>query len=422
MNMMRPVIRFAVVSCVSLILSSLPARAGNDCRNALVHALDIKSHRVELAIENGRYPLEHVRIHIPPKFRHWEMSVELFDDYLHAMEVLKELRLEVLMSDGAEEIDLDVEKLRDLEERDRFVLKIIKERSDSVRSRVSLHLTEHDLEMWAQDSSKPLKSGAPLVPSTMDRHHLSETLARTIYREAHRVVSGFEGGNLVVGERHVFSLSTLMRANSHEHKELERFFGKTIFPVDLDSPELPHFDMNFHSDLLLAVAFSPRLQKEVIVLSSPQLAHEILQSTPSPSAEARLILYDINKYWTYFESWNSHNDHLKEALEKEGYQVVLIPGVTFPRVQRSTWGFMRNTALRAPMLHYNYVNAVFSENFVLMPWLDLPEFDESAAAVYESLGFSAIPMRSARPLLTRFGAVRCASYTARKDCSSPRNH
>jgi len=419
--MMRSVIRFAVVFFVSLILSTLPAHAGSDCRNALVHALDIKSHRVELAIENGRYPLEHVRIHIPPKFRHWEMSVELFKDYLHAMELLKELRLEVLMSDGAEEADLDFENLRGLEERDRLILKTIKESSDSVRSRVSLHLTDHDLEMWAQDSSKPLKSGAPLIPSTMDRHQLSETLARTIYREAHRVVSGFEGGNLVVGERHVFSLSTLMRVNSLEHKELEKFFGKTIFPVDLDSPELPHFDMNFHSDLILAVAFSSLLKKEVVVLSSPHLAHEILQSTPSLSPEAQLILHDMNKYWTYFESWNDHNDRLKDALEKQGYPVVLIPGVTFPRVQRSAWGFMRNAALRSPMLHYNYVNAVFSDGFVLMPWLDLPEFDEAAAAVYEGLGFSVIPMRSGRPLLTRFGAVRCASYTARKDCPTQIN-
>ncbi len=400
---------------LALLLVGIDQPGGNRCKTAVVETLDFHKDHVELSLENGTQPLEHVRIHILSRNRDWKTSVELLRDYLIAMHTLKEMKLDVLISDEVDETRIDVQAIKELERRDTILRELINKSPAHVRERVYLYFAEQDLEFWAQDSSKPLRQGHPLVPASMDKNKFSHTLASTIYSKTDRVMSGFEGGNLVVGQRHIFTLSSLMSINSTKNSEVSRFFGKPVFALDLDSPELPHFHMNFHSDLIVAIVYSPELKQEVVLLNSPQMAMEVFSSTSNPSYESQLIMNDMIKFRTYFDSWNDHNLRLVQALSDEGYQVRLIPGVTFPKIEQSPFSFSKSGP-RSPLLYYNYVNAVFSEDYVLMPWLEVPELDDSAAKVYKSLGLHPIPMPSARKLLPYHGAIRCASYTGRRTC------
>ncbi len=401
---------------LAILLVGIDQPGSPRCKTAIVQTLDFQTDRVDLALENGTQPLEHVRIHILSRNRDWKTSIELLRDYLIAMNTLKEMRLEVLISDDVDETSMDTHVIKELERRDTVLRGLINRSPAGVRERVYLHYAEQDLDFWAQDSSKPLQQGYPLVPASMDKNRFSQTLASTIYSKTDRVISGFEGGNLVVGQRHIFTLSSLMSINQTKNAEVSRFFGKPIFALDLDSPELPHFHMNFHSDLIVAIVYSPELKQEVILLSSPQMAMEVLSSISDPSYEAELIMNDMIKFRTYFDSWNDHNVRLTQALSNEGYLVRLIPGVTFPKIEQSPFSFSKSGP-RSPLLYYNYVNAVFSEDYVLMPWLEVNELDEAASKVYSALGLRPIPMPSARKLLPYHGAIRCASYTGRKACA-----
>jgi hypothetical protein len=242
----------------------------------------------------------------------------------------------------------------------------------------------------------------------------------------------FEGGDVIVGARHVFVGEAVIRGNMEylettRHNVLELLeaeFGKPVLEITAPSvsTDIRRAPLSFHIDLSLAVARNRINGQEVALLNSPRLLFQLLLGvtdfenltakdlrariaalTPTTDEEEEMLrrLRSIP-----LERHKLHQARLdfvaQRVLAPAGYSIIPVPGIN--DCQESA----DNSYYRS------YTNAVFSGDMVALPHLDVETLDDYAKNALQSLGYRVLPMRSA-PLLYRLqGGPRCALETYRK--------
>lgn len=235
-----------------------------------------------LATENGSQGLRAVRLN-------WSNGLE-------ARAVLKDY-LPLLKQDSKFELWIVVGK----EERQEFE-KSISSLPQNLRNRIKIAEDDKIPSLWAQDGSKTLEDRqGTLVRSTSsndvrkisdDQHRSNaQALARTGLIQVRASELAFEGGNMIVGEKHLFVgpeivnqvMHDLKVTRSNAHKALEVQFGKPILEVGVPSTDGRLNQLSYHVDLDMAVVQNRKSAKKedvVIVQSTYQLLKDYFGMPP----------------------------------------------------------------------------------------------------------------------------------------------
>lgn len=406
-----------------------------------------------LQTESGVDPLRAIRVHYGPFFKSnnsalFQVENTFMKDLLHAT---KGLTLDVWVV---------VEK-KTIQKFDEF----LKTLPESFQEKIKVVRSEGDLYPWAQDGSKPLVGGNH-HPLTLQPHkltgerpeyfHANQVLHRSGHVEVKHSPLLFEGGNIVVGQKHVFvgtkDIQRTMDYFAISRKDallaFSNEFGKPVVEVgvpNIDSMTLLPMDLKqtaYHIDLSMAVSYSPKLQKEVIVLESPLRAYEMLLDIDVESLgrydEFTNLLHKFleeggwKKLYRYSKEdgndLSAHAEHflidfmsrtlenlqadhqrylfLKNMFEKLGYEVHSVPGNIMSGIPD----------IREDNIKYlvNYTNVIFSENIAIIPKFNIPILDDEATKVYADLGFKVRHMPSTSQYMCSLGGLRCAAETYRR--------
>lgn len=394
----------------------------------------------DLALENGSQPLSVLRFHVPAAGKNPR------DPELLKIEELRRQQAALFLKDlgplleKQPDVQLDVLYPKGLL---RSVRKMVESTLDpkffNRLSYIAHSNREYGLEPWGQDDSKPLQGGRKILAPGIDRLKKQEAdfveetlnvLTTAGHYEAKRGNVQFEGGNLVVGARHVFlgvdivtSVSKRLNLPFEEAVQvLEYEFGKPVFPVGqvkkAPYPErgLEIVHMDFHTDLTLAVGMNQSSKKEVVFLASAEAALGVYKNALEELAggrlqvsphEAELLRKELQLAEILlqqdFTIRAQLNRDLKARLTKAGYQVREVPSLRSKKAE----------SLGLPE-YINYVNVVFSGAQAVVPQLNLPILDRAAHAVYRSEGYDVVGMHnSSQTYLKSCGGPRCALSTMR---------
>ena len=317
-----------------------------------------------LASETGSQELSVVRINLPK-----DEYGDVLDDYDYVLTRMPRVKLVVIIEG------------RPFHHRAKFVESRI---SPGNRDRVSFTVAPAGT-MWAQDGSKPLAAGnATLMQSSgviVQRPHYNQA-TRALKRLRFAIQESqlpFEGGNVIVGDFHVFMGSDQIEyvmdefdvTRSEVLNAYERQFGKPILEIGVSHPDNRAVQPAFHIDLFMTVARDWRKPGvENVVL---------LKDYSEASGETRRELAFVST-----------------LLKMNGYRVIPIPG-----------------SFEKP--YHTYNNAILSGRTALVPSYRTA-LDDRAYEIYEELGYTVISMPSSRRTILSQGAIRCVSETYRQGC------
>lgn len=390
-----------------------------------------RPHGTRLSVENGDAPLRAIRMGWHPSY---PISFVQFDDMTQAMKKMKSLELWI----GAYEPDAKLfGKIAKLSPR-------LQKRIHVVESEYGPHPS-----VWTQDASKPLENGDTLLTS-LDKPPYKEyasdpahTEPLGAFAEADKIhiqeaIVPFQGGNVVVGARHVFVGSddvaeTMSKLHLSRPKALAAMadeFGRPVLEIGIPRKGKMQ-QIDFHIDLTLAVVRNRKTGREVILLDSPLKAFEALltpfgvkniSSKNAPSLKAlieastrgRLKSTDSD-FEEFLTEFNFAQMKMREAelqtiatqLQNEGYEVVRVPGLNEYKV-----GSRRKEKYRTEI--YNYTNSIFSQEYALIPHMGVRVLDEAFAKIVRGLGYEPIPMSVTQESFCSKGGIRCLSETYRK--------
>ena len=369
-----------------------------------------------LSSETGRERLKAVRIGLS-----WDqksLSREVFSDYLKVMDEIPNFDLyvsykpESILKNGVRSkgVPLNVQK-------------IMSQAKSSIQKRV--HFLQDDLEsnsvVWTQDGSKPLigKNLSTLATTThpkrpeylqilqeYDHAKLIETSKTTLF---------FEGGDVVVGDRHIFTgTETIKRMMSkykitrpNAKKILEAEWGKPVFEVGTTITGQGSLTraIDYHIDLTMASAYNHATNKETILLGSYQSLLDQLKTIPESEFKTAR-----EKELIKFISDPENISHLAdrelqvEALEKDliaqGYDVIKVPNVIEATTKKDV-----------PKL--NYTNVIFTGNQMIFPENGIRAIDAHMKKVYQGLGYQPVPVKVVQKSMQLEGGIRCLSETYR---------
>jgi hypothetical protein len=326
-----------------------------------------------------------------------------------------------------------------------------------MQERVRIVRRPADPDPWAQDGSKPLARGTASVwladevlndheAQMADQRFNTIALALSGLIEGARTPFRFEGGNVIVGARHVFIgsrdvnrlVSDLGVSRQQAIEALSREFGQPVAEVGVvDSGALgERYQPDFHIDLTFAVARDRNSGKEVIVLDSPERFMEVLLNRSlgdklpqrplvtvrnrllsarrkvegrlarlSP-VEERLIellrTMDPDEYQMRRDDLNV----LAQQFEALGYEVRRIPGMN--------WSRAAHRGSNVELFYYNYTNSILSPSLAIVPEMGVLPLDAEARRVFESLGYDVKPAPVVRQSLCLWGGVRCLTEVYRR--------
>lgn len=363
---------------------------------------------IRLSSENGREALRTVRLSLGTDRDDLTFEWEALRNYTRVLERLPNLRLLVSYKPA---------QLGALNE-------ILVALPDSIRKRI--HPVENSSGQnlrWVQDGSKPIRSSEGLKV-------LEPNLSKEFHRDARshaedllhliddELLSGveahfpFEGGNVVVGDRHAFVgnkvVVNAMNANRITRSEalqaLRAQFGLPVVEIAAPLENGKSAPVDFHVDVTLAVAWSPKLEREVILLDSHDLFFDLLGQTPAAelqTPEGQRLLSKLSALGGYAEALVKRQlklDAVEKTLKRLGYPVYRMPGMFY----------------HASEILMNYVNAIFSEHHAIVGDSGIPTFDRYVRKALVDLGFTdVIPMSAARGAGLRLGGIRCLSQTFR---------
>jgi hypothetical protein len=404
-------------------------------------------HPIQLSVENGDEELLAAKIHFDtftePEAQ--KMTKLLLSDYLHVLKEIPRAQLLVVLKE-------DDQKALEL---------LLKNATPDVLKRVKTVPVNGDLPvvlgMWSQDGSKPIRvsSGEPLqtlVPienkAAPELHLIWNALGKKDW-PVRRSIFQFEGGDVVVGQRHVFVGPQVIEVNMYKLKisraevidGLSAEFGKPVFEIKKNQVPLLEYPsmsapIDFHVDMFLAVARNHKTGKETVLLSSPELgikalmgkrkassfsndwqimSEELVRGAKTDphaaltSAEESLVktLKDAGR-----DSLHLQQDHVNaEAirLRSLGYEVKFVPSIT-----RAFKGYEEHTNEKKVWEIFNYTNSIFSGKKAIIPELGIPSLDRAATQVFEKdLGYDVIHVHSPTQSLCLHGGIRCMTETYR---------
>jgi hypothetical protein len=324
---------------------------------------------------------------------------------------------------------------------------------EAVRNRVKTVTVESKspLELWAQDGSKPIKNPERFRIQALVPNRHDDRAQKEIWQELEgkgwpiqRSIFHFEGGDVVVGARHVFVGPAVIEDNMKRFKisrseavaALSAEFGKPVFEIKrnkIPKKSDPNFNhpIDFHIDMFLAVARNHKTGKETILLSSPELGFKALAGRRKDSdfpedwetmaehlvqgakddangfltdAERELIA-TIKKTSPYaFRVQQDRVNAEAVRLKALGYDVKFIPGLAQLHGERNEgeWEI------------FGYANSILSGKKAIIPELGIPRLDRAATQVFEDeLGYEVIHVHSPTESLCLKGGIRCMTETYR---------
>lgn len=379
---------------------------------------------LRLSLENGDEPLKTIKMNwiSSNESRIEFVSEEHFNGLVKAMEKMRDLNLLVYVTTKNKEKVLN--KLKQLE--------------PQIKKRIGLVIKEDDVKMdfWAQDTTKPITEGDQLVTV----RPLEKNDPNTIELKSNRIIKikdtpfYFEGGNVVVGSKHIFvgedTITKNMKLYEISYMEalnaLEEEFGKPIIVLD---------QIDYHIDLTLAVVRNNRTGKEDVLLSSPKKAAELisqshlLEKLLKEGAEFETKgEKDLNSFFGFVAknderqiSMNYRSARLlrlKEKLMDLGYNVHDMPDLSLVHDYRRIKSEHRseNYKNRSASV-FNYTNAIFSKNEVLVPETGVKIFDDYVYNIMRLLGKEPIPLPAGQHSICFMGGIRCMSETFRQKLS-----
>ena len=351
-----------------------------------------------LSSENGREPLKAIRIVVAPKW-----SEQTLIDYLNALEQMPEVELLVnIKKDNTKRIN-----------------DILSKTKPELKNRVKIIEVDdlQDGHVWAQDTSKPLISPELETLSPLESPAGYEAHVRNLKKSGQikvkKMLFSFEGGNVIVGDKHVFtgtsSIEGIMRkykiSRSNALGVLEGEWGKPVVEVGtrLNKFENYVYPIDFHIDLSMAVAYSPKKNKEIIFISSIKPVIEKLKNL-----DTSVILSEVDKK---IIQALQNKSFMKKAVLREkqievfqkqlnsmGYEVIEVPHVS------TDDDFL-----------LNYTNVIFSQDKMTFPINGSAIFDEQMKSLFVSFGFQPMPMKVVEKSIQLQGGIRCLSEAFRQN-------
>lgn len=360
-----------------------------------------------LSSESGRQELKVVRISFNRK-RPDSWRPKILKDYGLAMQKIPGFKLWV--SVAPEEVSLAEEMISQFpkEVRERIWLKPI-EKTDG-------------RHVWTQDGSKPLSTRQPTTttPGFKTFPEYERTLNAFVHTGKLEKIESpfkFEGGNIIVGEKHVFIGTEEILANMRylkcTHREimkaLEAEFGLPIVELGRNfrygAFKSIGSQADFHIDLSMAVVYDHVRNKEVILLESPELFIERLAGMrPSefqtlPEKEFLKLVQSNQLSRTGSVERQKYLTDVEGKLKSLGYEVIKIPGYNEDATKM-----------------VNFTNAIFSGKNAIIPSTGFRALDQEYQGLLKKLGYETlVPMKVVRESAKEQGGIRCLSETYRKD-------
>jgi hypothetical protein len=410
----------------------------------------LTSEPVELALENGSSKLSMIRInYLTDGYK--DISHEVVSDYIEAMKIITDFKLVIVVASYQKKMLVD--QLAGIEPSIRRRINIS---TINVPEKLRKQITSSSA-LWAQDSSKPLANG-----SATYMHNDGYSVKRPIYKVFTKalVKSGhakvkqslfdFEGGNLIVGDKHIFlgadtikSLSDRLEITQKQAvKTFEVEFGKPVIPIGLPyEVKRKGFTLQngevFHIDLSMAIVrdlSDKEVVREIAVVSSPEKLfddffnisnigskskEEYIEITSSLlrkitknkwdesiTATERKLYYKIAMLtYTDMILKIEETKFIKYLLEKQGYKTKEVAGFYPP-------GKLSMDGDGSPII--NFTNVIISGDNVIIPYYKSKKLMESAEKTYRDLGYNVILAKSSEGSFCLDGGIRCLSETHRQ--------
>ncbi|MES2964208.1 MAG: hypothetical protein V4760_09985 [Bdellovibrionota bacterium] len=376
---------------------------------------------VSLSLENGRQKLDFARIHYT--VREELESSRVLVDYLSAATTMNSLRLLVVTDQPRAKLDAFLSKA-----------------PEDVRKRVEILEVgkEAELSMWAQDGSKPLEGASRSIELGSTRYKPGNEALSAAGRIAFEKQLPFllQGGNIIVGDRHVFVgqaeiHSTLMAFKVSQQRAVEilsHVFGKPVLPLWVKS-SIAARPWSFHIDLDMVLAVDRKTNREVALVRSPEaLLNDLsgMKLTAEPTIEEikaiRTKVVDryeagifgksldsgSRRFLETFATWSgfaiqqaiASSRMMKRTLRSYGYEVRDLPG-------------FGDTTMNKQLFFFG-TNAILTDRHAIIPSNQMPELDRRIAAIYRDMGYDVVPMRSSSATICKQGGIRCATETYRR--------
>lgn len=354
--------------------------------------------------ETGREPLRAVRISLTGT----ELSKELLQDYVNVLDRIPRLEL------YASYIPSENMKVPQLLQR------VLEQSKASVKKRVHfVPVSKNDLTTsFAHDGSKPLigpdlKTLVPKEHPHVEYQSLLEKYEKANIIKTHESTFFFEGGNVVVGDRHIFTgTDTLERmiekykiTRANAKKILETEWGKPVIEVGTTKPfnREARRQIDYHADLTLATVINRNTQKETILLGSFKSFLDQVKANPKISFKTYReddILRKLSDPETLKDLADRELqlDAFEQILKKEGYETVRVPNVIEDSV---------------PIV--NYTNIILSNGHVIFPENGIKPMDDAMKNLFIKLGYDPIPVRVPQKSMPLRGGIRCLTETYRQN-------
>jgi len=318
-----------------------------------------------------------------------------------------------------------------------------------VRRKFKLIPADQSMNVWAQDASKPLADGETTLAQPKGNEVIrDENLVPLRSMQESGLIDvipspfAFEGGNIIVGNRHIFVGPDIVRDLSKQFhisrknavSVLSEHWNKEVIEIGRPNADGVLEQVDFHIDLSMAIAKAKlgrwEKREEVAIVSSPfMLLEEILGFPPIKNMD-RDTYYDKMRELAYKVGYEdfpfklTHTDKrlllemselsyddilveelgyesMVETLVENGYKVVRIPGHN---------RFDEEQTLRA----FNFTNVIFSGKNAIIPRYDSNLLDPYIREYYRKLGFNVVGIRAVQNFICKKGGIRCLSETYRR--------
>jgi len=401
---------------------------------------------ITLASENGAAPLSHLRIHYPNKD---PIAKSFLNELIPVMEQLPDLKLLIVASPGDTELRVKISRL-----------------PDKVNSRIAVFPYNESIDLWTQDGSKPLQGSQGLTTlkprvSQLDRRFsnavlanrvkLSESLNNKGVLHHEEAPFSFEGGNIIVGAKHIFVGPDVVKklvadklfeesvniTHAQAVSYLTKTLGKPVEVIGKDGPD-GKYQIDFHIDLSMAIATNHKTGRETALVGSPALAARILtqkfQATDTlPISEEgllsgpdglrplskrendlmKILMQSTEAYagWDLTLAERQRDlDQVATQLSKLGYDIVRVPDFN---IRPPIGSPLNNYRLDECNDMMNYTNVIFSGDHVLTPQLGIQAWDDHMRQVWKDMGYTPIEFVTPQKSLQKQGGLRCLSETFR---------